>query len=101
VRAIAPNLTEVVGETVGVDDTDLRSGERNRSRGGRCRGASTRWGALEGQPVSFGVARGAPQKSAVEQPNYRVEEDYQLAEEQPKKKRRRKHRQPEADVAPQ
>jgi nucleolar protein 58 len=57
--------------------------------------------ALEGQAVSFAVSRAVvkepPQKIVVEQvPNYRVEEDFQLAEEQPKKKKRRKHRDAQA-----
>jgi nucleolar protein 58 len=82
------------------DESGDRVGANDRERlEGRVR-------ALEGQAVSFGVSRAAireePQKIIVEQPpNYRVEEDFQLAEEQPKKKRRRKHReQPEPEITP-
>ena len=58
---------------------------------------------LEGQQVTFGVARSAikeaPARIVVEQPpNYKVEEDFKLDEEQPKKKRR-KHRHHKEEAA--
>jgi nucleolar protein 58 len=72
------------------DEPGDRVGSEDRER------LEARVRALEGQAVSFGVSRAAvraePEKITVEQPpNYRVEDDFQLAEEQPKKKRRRRH----------
>jgi nucleolar protein 58 len=63
----------------------------------------TRVRQLQGHAVSYGVSRSAvkevPQRPIIEHvPNYKVDADFQLDEEQPKPKRRRKHHHEEEPV---